>query len=192
MKRLIANLSPLLLALLFAPGAFAIDVKTTTVDSFPCDVVFHAGDGEDLALDGDRHRVLNYKGRTFVPLRAFAELMGADVRFAEAGADGFNLIDVTAAGNAPAVTPEKEDAEGYVSLYDLKYDTETSDTGEVLLRFGMLRVNKDLEGREISLWGGNEPNETETMYEWPVILNEAIEPLRAGDTRPLSVRGRAP
>jgi hypothetical protein len=193
MKRFVAAALPLLLALACAPRAFSIDTETTTANAFLCDVVFHAEDGKDIALDGDVYKTLNYRDRTFVPLRAFAELLGAEADFAPAGADGQNLIDVGVAGKAPAAMPEKGDAEGYISLYDLQYDIETSDSGEAFLRSGMLRVNKDLDGREITLWlEALEEGGTDTMIENPIVLNEAIDPLRAGDTRPFIVGGNFP
>jgi hypothetical protein len=188
MKRLIAAI--LLLNLACAPSAAALDTETTSAASFPCDIVFHAGGEGDLVLDGDKHRTLNYNGRTYVPLRAFAEFLGAYVSFGAAGkTGGSNTIDVSVAGNAPAIAPEWEDAEGCVSLYNLQYDTETSDTGEVFLRSGMLRVNKDLSDTEIVLWiaGGEDAAPFRIPGGHPIVLNEAIDPLRAGDIRPFVI-----
>jgi hypothetical protein len=54
----------------------------------------------------------------------------------------------------------------------------------------MLRVNKDLAGREIMVWGMNRDDDGRVIASarftdmQPVILNEASDPLRAGDRRP--------
>jgi hypothetical protein len=178
----------LLPGLVCAPGASAIDTERTTAFSFPCDIVFHAEDGRDLTLDGAEYKTLNYKGRTFVPLRAFAELLGADVAFTGAGADGVNRIDLRLAGKAPAITPERAEAGGLIDLYDLRYDTETS-PGEAFLRSGMLRVNGDLDGGAITLWHAGHENVAPLRIPGahPIVLNETAEPLRAGDIRPFVI-----
>lgn len=63
---------------------------------FPSKVSFHSTDGVLDIENTKENEILNYNNKTYIPLRVFAEAMGANVAFESASAhgDGLNKIDV--------------------------------------------------------------------------------------------------
>ncbi|GAA4848732.1 hypothetical protein GCM10023310_28690 [Paenibacillus vulneris] len=96
--------------------------------------------------------VINYNNKAYIPLRAFAEAMGAAVQYRPTADGTKNIIDIYAGMSESDFT--SQDLEGYVSLAhpSIQYAGKNNQTGFTDLKMsGFLRVNKDLFNKKIQL-----------------------------------------
>lgn len=117
---------------------------------FPSKVTIHnEGITKELNVGGDP--ILNYNGRTYVPLKAFSGAMSAYVTYkpASESVDNLNKIDLY-------VVNENDfpirDSEGYVSFNISKIEKiSRADNANYLKISGLIRINKALEGKSVYL-----------------------------------------
>ncbi|WP_010279831.1 hypothetical protein [Paenibacillus senegalensis] len=67
---------------------------------FPSEVTFYDGDTARSFDTAGGYQILNYNNKAYIPLRAFAEEMGATVNYEQPGQDGIHKIDIYQ-GKAP-------------------------------------------------------------------------------------------
>ncbi|MFE5323668.1 hypothetical protein ACFQ88_33785 [Paenibacillus sp. NPDC056579] len=116
---------------------------------FPSKVNFLVNDTV-RQMDNADNEVLNYNNKTYIPLRTFADSMGAVVEFVPGSPEtgGHNKINIYSGMSAS--TLGKQDPQGYVSYGSLtiKQTNAESKTASVT---GLLKVNKPLTGKKIEL-----------------------------------------
>lgn len=74
--------SGLLCGLVLSVSTVAFAANTIQAILFPSDITFQIN-GTQTKLDANENSVLNYDNKTYIPLRAFAEAMGAKVEYFE-------------------------------------------------------------------------------------------------------------
>jgi hypothetical protein len=110
--------------------------------------------------------------------------MGATVNYEEPSLKNDNLhkIDIYSSSTLAVNNLTLQDPDGYVSIGDLQYKEVD---GEYDLFGGTIRINKDLDGKSVHIY--SEENTSFEYYNPIYVLNEAIDPLKAGDIRPFKV-----
>jgi hypothetical protein len=152
---------------------------------FPSKVSFHVNNVvKEIDGTGD-NAILNYKNKSYIPLRTFSEAMGATVTYeaASSATGNLNKIDIY---STSATTSSNDltlkDPDGYVNIGDL--NTTKNQNGSNVISSGTIQVNKDLTGKKIDIdvldKAGNQIAETDYVY----IINEDISPPKVGDIRP--------
>lgn len=61
---------------------------------FQSQVTFHDGENVKRFDTAGGNLILNYNNKAYIPLRAFAEEMGATVGYEQPGSDGLHKIDI--------------------------------------------------------------------------------------------------
>lgn len=163
-----------------ATGALASSVIQTTL--FPSVVTFHTHEGATALNEGDSAPVLMYNQRTYVPLRTFAETIGATVLYGAPTEEGsLPRIDVY---SQPLNFSENDliysDEAGYVSLGLINLSSEDQ------FHQGIVKVNQDLTNKVVRLHAltasGGELSTAE-IY----IHQQDSNPPQAGDIRTFDV-----
>ncbi|WP_239631110.1 copper amine oxidase N-terminal domain-containing protein [Paenibacillus sp. H1-7] len=118
---------------------------------FPSKVNFLVNDTV-RQMDNADNEVLNYNNKTYIPLRTFAESMGAVVEFVPGSPEtgGHNKINIYSGMSAN--TLGKQDPQGYVSYGPLTFKQASTDLeSKTASLTGLLKVNKPLTGKKIEL-----------------------------------------
>jgi len=161
-----------------------------SVSLAPSHIQFHLG-GVNKQVDETNNPILNYNDRTYIPLRAFSETLGETVNFqiASASTHYINQIDIYTNKEFPHTsgTSGIQDAEGYVTLTDLKYKASNHENGESELVGGKIQINKALSGKKINIFSATGDTSNFEGFSPIFILNESIDPIKVGDIRPFTV-----
>jgi hypothetical protein len=158
---------------------------------FPSKVHFLVnGTVKEIGGSGD-NAILNYNNKTYIPLRTFAESIGATVNYQPSSeeTDHNHIIDIYAGMSENDFN--MQDKNGYVSLGHINIqpaNTQQPDSTDVKIT-GLLKINKDLAGKKIELDAldqeGNRIGSTDV---------DRLNDLKQGDIIPLDrtihVRGK--
>lgn len=115
---------------------------------FPSKIHFLVN-GTVTEVDGTgENAVINYNNKAYIPLRTFAEAMGAAVNYRQADEDKNNIIDIYAGMSEDEFADQ--DKEGYVSIAQLDVRPASAHEQGFNVR-GILKVNKDISNKKIEL-----------------------------------------
>ncbi|WP_282942341.1 stalk domain-containing protein [Paenibacillus sp. RC67] len=130
-------------------AAFASDSIQARL--FPSKVHFLVN-GAVKEIDGaDDNAVLNYNNKAYIPLRTFAEAIGATVNYRQSNEGKDNIIDIYAGKSAEDFNTQ--DKNGYISLANVitePSENQTPGYTDLTVKC-LLRVDKDLSGKKIQL-----------------------------------------
>lgn len=116
---------------------------------FPSKVNFLVNDTV-RQMDNIENEVLNYNHKAYIPLRTFAESMGAVVEFVPASPEtgGQNKINIYSSMSESALS--KQDPQGYVTYGPLTIKPTNAEPKTASVT-GLLKVNKPLTGKKVEL-----------------------------------------
>ncbi|TBL75384.1 hypothetical protein [Paenibacillus thalictri] len=115
---------------------------------FPSKVIFHLGELTNN-VDVSKSPVINHNNQAYVPLRLFAESIGARVNFQEASnVPGTHQIDIYTADVTTLF--HMPDPEGYVTVGQFQISEEPSYPGRSNLT-GLMRINKKMTGKSVQI-----------------------------------------
>jgi len=148
---------------------------------FPSKISFHVNNAvKEMDGAGD-NAVLNYNNKTYIPLRAFSEAMGATVTYDAASNATGNLNNINIYNHSASTDLTLKDPDGYVNIGDLI--TTNNQNGSNIISSGIIQVNKDLAGKKVEIdlldKAGNQFSATDYIY----IQDEDSNPLKIGDIR---------
>jgi hypothetical protein len=143
---------------------------------FPSKVMFHSN---NYIKEIDGSDVLNYKNRAYVPLRSFAEGMGATVNYQ--ASINLNSIDIFSSTVPTNNGLTLKDPDGYVSIGNL--DVVSNGKYYNQITSGSIQINKDLNGKVIELDVLNKQGQIIGTSDYVFILNQDIDQPKPGDIR---------
>lgn len=135
--------------LALSAGSIAFASDSVQAVLFPSKVHFLVN-GTVKEFEGtEDDAILNYNNKTYIPLRTFAEFMGATVnyQYASEATGNKHVIDIYSGMTENDFN--LTDPEGYVSLRLLK--TEQQPNSNTIKITGLLKVNKDLTGKKVQI-----------------------------------------
>ncbi|MBP1993758.1 hypothetical protein [Paenibacillus eucommiae] len=150
---------------------------------FPSKVEFRHGEMiTPVDVSGD-NAVINYNNKAYIPLRTFAEAIGAKVSFKEAAASNGNknqiiLMTGQAFENGPLTL---SDPDNNVNIGDLYVVREPN--GNNSLTSGTIRINKVLKDKEIEIHAFDAKGELIGKTDFVYIQDSESKPPRPGETR---------
>lgn len=165
------------------PSHTSTDFATGPVQVFlsPSKVFFHINNTtKEIDVSGDS-KIIYFRDRAYIPLRAFSTAMGATISYAAPSASTGNLnrIDIYSPSSLTFNNLTIQDPDGYVSIGNL--NTHKDENGRNLITSGTIKANKDLTGKTIDIYYLIQQNR---QISYVYIQNEDIEKLKVGDVRP--------
>lgn len=150
---------------------------------FPSRVLLHA-ENTIQEIDVSAEKVINYNNRLYVDLHTLVESLGGTVSLKAPSlkTGQLNQIDIYSAAGDILSHLTMQDPDGYVSIGEL--ESFKSANGTSVLTSGIIKVNKDLSGKDVSIvaYDGNGQYVGSTAY--ISLLNEDIDKPQVGDIRP--------
>lgn len=147
---------------------------------FPSKVTFHNhGESKEISFSND-DPVINYNNKAYIPLRLFSEALDAKVNYSlpSASHDGKNVIDIYFNHENDNAL---HDANDFISISNL----ETKQSINGLSLSGLLKVNKNLEGKIIEIHALN--SDKKIIGSSAEIITEGRATLNVGETRKITV-----
>jgi hypothetical protein len=116
---------------------------------FPSKVIFHVnGLANNADVSGDP--VINYNNKAYIPLRLFAESIGAKVNYQDASdASGTHQIDIYTSDFSNLFS--MQDHDGYVSIGQFQSKVNDSQNENSTYISGIIRFNKNMDGKAIEI-----------------------------------------
>lgn len=155
---------------------------------FPSRVSIHSGETIQTVDTTGEHAVVNINGKAYIPLRTFAEAMGAKVDYEEGSASG---------GTEPQIrlkigeVPDRDqltvsDPDHYVNMG--QFHIARQPNGQFVLASGTIRINKDIKDKKIELKVLNKKGEIRGVSQYVHVDNSELAPPSPGETRSFSTR----
>lgn len=142
---------------------------------FPSEIKYHGYEGVS-EINGNDTTVLNYRNSVYVPLRLFAETMGAIVNYREPEGNTPPKIDIYPKISISAKELIYTDEWNYVSIGYIQPISEYE-------KVGVVKANKDLSHKVIVLEALNENGEVIQRSDYVHITQQDAAPPQAGDIR---------
>jgi hypothetical protein len=157
----------------FATGALASSGMEAIL--FPSEIKFHGFEGVS-EIDGRDTPVLNYQNSVYVPLRSFAETMGARVHYKGPEGEALPQIDMYPNISISESQLIYHDEENYVSIGYIQPVSEYE-------KIGIVKVHKDLANKVLVLEAYDENGNRVGSSSYVHIYGQDAAPPQAGDIR---------
>jgi hypothetical protein len=148
---------------------------------FPSKVSFHLG-GQVKEIEGTGDdAIINYNNKAYIPLRTFAESMGAIVDYqAPSEATGnLNRIEIFSLTDNDL---NIQDSDGYVSLGQLRTEYDNVNQSPRFVS-GLLKVNKNMAGKTLKIDAFDQSGTKIGQSNYVSIQNEWTKKPQPGDVR---------
>ncbi|GIP34645.1 stalk domain-containing protein [Paenibacillus sp. J2TS4] len=167
-------------------AALAMSTAVAASDSiqaylFPSLVQIHS---EEMTrtIDGtDAEPIINYNNQAYIPLRAFAEAMGAKVTYEAASPANQYVHQIGIFDESEEYGEELRDPEGYISIEQL--DRGKISNGSAIISSGTFKVNKELNDKQIEIVLLDRSGLQRGSSEYVYIVDSDIRPPQAEETR---------
>lgn len=153
---------------------------------FPSQVVIRNDETiKPIDVTGE-NAVINYNNKAYIPLRTFAEAMGANVDFEEAAAhNGFkNQINIRTDTVLTSGLLTISDPDGYVNMGDMYVMMQPN--GSNRLSSGTIRINKELKDKEIEITAFDTQGRKMGTTDFVHVNDTETRPPQPGETRPFT------
>ncbi|OUS76292.1 hypothetical protein B1748_13610 [Paenibacillus sp. MY03] len=155
----------------------AVMPNTIQAKLFKSKVTIHNG-STIVTIDGTgADGIINYNNKTYVPLRLFAESMGAQVKYEAASSANGNVHQIEVFNQLFLDKLRLSDPGGYVTIGNL-----AGKEGETITE-GIIKINKDLKGKIIRIFPIDADGQWGNYSTFVYIDNQAAQPPKAGEVR---------
>lgn len=161
-------------------GTAAVASNSVQAILFPSKITIHVGDQVKELNTSSGTTVLNYKNHVYIPLRTFSETMDSHVNYSEAtiGNGNLNQIEIFSQSSLTGLNILSED--NSVALGNL---ISESSPGHTRITGGMIKINKELKGKQIVLEVLDENGKVKGSSDYFYIDGENIKAPSVGDIK---------